>query len=170
MAADPKAFTNRRYLDALDQRVLLFDGAMGTNLDRQGLTPEHFGGERTAGCNDYLVITYPQAVEKVHRSFLEAGADVIETDSFRANRLTLGEFGLGERVVEINHTAAALARRLADDYSTSEKPRFVAGSIGPSGKLISTEDPQMSDIRFDDLVDVFREQAMGLIEGVSTCC
>jgi 5-methyltetrahydrofolate--homocysteine methyltransferase len=165
MAANPKAFTNRRYLDALDQRVLLFDGAMGTNLDRQGLTPEHFGGERTAGCNDYLVITYPQAVEKVHRSFLEAGADVIETDSFRANRLTLGEFGLGERVVEINHAAAALARRLADEYATAEKPRFVAGSIGPSGKLISTEDPQMSDIRFDDLVDVFREQAVGLIEG-----
>jgi 5-methyltetrahydrofolate--homocysteine methyltransferase len=69
MAQEHKQFTNRRYLDALDQRVLLFDGAMGTNLDRQNLTAEHFGGERTAGCNDYLVITYPQAVETVHRSF-----------------------------------------------------------------------------------------------------
>ena len=165
MAAEPKSFTNRRFLDALDQRVLLFDGAMGTNLDRQNLTPEHFGGERTAGCNDYLVITYPQAVEIVHRAFLEAGADVIETDSFRANRLTLAEFGLGERVLEINHAAASLARRLADEYTTAEKPRFVAGSIGPSGKLISSEDPGMSDIRFDDLVGVFCQQAVGLIEG-----
>ncbi|MFU8827632.1 MAG: homocysteine S-methyltransferase family protein, partial [Brevefilum sp.] len=111
MTADTKPFTNRRYLDAIDHRVVLFDGAMGTNLDRQNLTPEHFGGERTAGCNDYLVITYPQAVEKVHRAFLEAGADVIETDSFRSNRLTLSEFGLGERVLEINQAAAALARK-----------------------------------------------------------
>jgi len=165
MSEKHKSFTNRRYLDAIDQGVVLFDGAMGTNLDRQNLTPEQYGGERTAGCNDYLVITYPQAVEKVHRSFLEAGADVIETDSFRANRLTLAEFGLKDQTVEINHAAAALARRVADEYSTPEKPRFVAGSMGPSGKLISVEDPQMSDIRFDDLVDVFREQAVGLIEG-----
>ncbi len=165
MTEKPRQLTNRRYLDALDQRVVLFDGAMGTNLDRQNLTPEHFGGERTAGCNDYLVITYPQAVETVHRRFLEVGADVLTTDSFRANRLTLAEFGLGDRTLEINRAAAALARRLADEYSTPEKPRFVAGSMGPSGKLISAEDPTMSDIRFDDLVDVFREQAVGLIEG-----
>ena len=78
MTAKTKQFTNRRYLDALDQRVLLFDGAMGTNLDRQHLTVDDFGGERTAGCNDYLVISKPQAVEIVHRAFLEAGADVIE--------------------------------------------------------------------------------------------
>ena len=156
---------NDGYLDALDQRVLLFDGAMGTNLDRQNLTVEDFGGERTAGCNDYLVITCPQVGEKVHRAFLEAGADVIETDTFRSNRLTLGEFGLGERVLEINRAAAGLARKLADEYATLEKPRFVAGSIGPSGKLISSEDPTMADISFDDLVDVFCEQAVGLIEG-----
>jgi 5-methyltetrahydrofolate--homocysteine methyltransferase len=165
MAANTKKFTNRGYLDALDERVLLFDGAMGTNLDRQNLTVDQFGGERTAGCNDYLVITTPQAIEKVHRSFLEVGADVIETDSFRSNRLTLAEFGLGDRTLEINRAAAALARRVADEYSTPEKPRFVAGSMGPSGKLISVEDPQMSDISFDELVDVFREQAVGLIEG-----
>ena len=160
-----KIFSNRAYLDALQQRVLLFDGAMGTNLDRQNLTADHFGGEATVGCNDYLVITYPQAVETVHRAFLEAGADVIETDTFRSNRLTLGEFGLGERVAEINHSAARLARKLADEYTTQGKPRFVAGSIGPSGKLISSEDPIMSDIDFDALVDVFREQAVGLIDG-----
>ena len=165
MTTNTKQFTNRRYLDALDQRVLLFDGAMGTNLDRQHLTVDDFGGERTAGCNDYLVISKPQAVEIVHRAFLEAGADVIETDSFRSNRITLTEFGIGDRVLEINHAAAALARRVADEFSTPEKPRFVAGSMGPSGKLISSEDPQMSDIAFDELADVFREQAVGLIEG-----
>jgi 5-methyltetrahydrofolate--homocysteine methyltransferase len=165
MTANTKQFTNRRYLDALDQRVLLFDGAMGTNLDRQHLTVDDFGGERTAGCNDYLVISKPQAVEIVHRAFLEAGADVIETDSFRSNRITLTEFGIGDRVLEINHAAAALARRVADEFSAPDKPRFVAGSMGPSGKLISTEDPQMSDIAFDELADVFREQAVGLIEG-----
>ena len=160
-----KRFTNRRYLDALKDRVLLFDGAMGTNLDRQGLTAEHFGDEATMGCNDVLVLTYPQAVEKVHRAFLQAGADVIETDSFRANRLTLTEFGLGEKVIEINQAAASLARRLADEYAAPEKPRFVAGSMGPSGKLISTEDPEMSNISFEELADIFREQASGLIQG-----
>jgi len=160
-----KNFTNRRYLDAIHARVILFDGAMGTNLDRQNLTAEDFGGERTAGCNDYLVVTKPSAVEKVHHAFLEAGADVITTDSFRANRLTLAEFGLGDRVYEINRAAAALGRQAVETYSTPEKPRFVAGSIGPSGKLISSEDPEMSRIEFDELVDIFREQAMGLIEG-----
>ncbi len=165
MAPKPKQFTNRRFLDTLERHVLLFDGAMGTNLDRQNLTASHFGGEQTEGCNDYLVITYPQAVEKVHRSFLAAGADVIQTDSFRANRLTLSDFGLGERVNEINRASALLARRVADGFSTPERPRFVAGSMGPSGKLISVEDPEMSDIRFEDLVDVFCEQAEGLIEG-----
>ena len=132
-------YTNRRYLDALQERVLICDGAMGTSLQTQGLTAEHFGGEKTNGCNDYLVISYPQAVEQVHRSFLEVGVDVIETDTFRSNPLTLAEYGLADRVYEINHTAASLARRLADEYSTPEQPRFVAGSIGPSGKLPSAD-------------------------------
>ena len=160
-----KMFTNQRYLDALENRVLLFDGAMGTNLVSQNLTVEHYGGEQTAGCIDYLVISYPPAVEKVHRSFLEAGADVIETNTFRANRITLADFGLADQTPQINETAASLARELADEYTSSEKPRFVAGSMGPSGKLISAEDPTMSDISFDALVDIFREQAVGLIRG-----
>ncbi len=150
-----------RYLDALQERVLVYDGAMGTNLQKQKLTAEHFGGERTNGCNDYLVITYPQAVEAVHRSFLEVGVDVIETCTFRSNRLTLGEYGLAERTVEINRAAASLARRLADEYGG----KLVAGSIGPSGKLPSADDPELSAITFDALADVFREQALGLIEG-----
>ena len=156
---------NRRYLDALQERILVFDGAMGTNLQRQNLTPEHFGGERTFGCNDYLVLTYPAAVEAVHRSFLEVGVDVIETCTFRANRLTLGEYGLGDQVDAINQAAAALARRLADEFSTPQHPRFVAGSMGPSGKLPSMDDPELSNITFNELADLFRQQAAGLIRG-----
>jgi 5-methyltetrahydrofolate--homocysteine methyltransferase len=158
-------YTNRRYLDALKNRVLVFDGAMGTNLQRQNLTAEHFGGEKYAGCNDYLVITYPQAVESVHRSFLEVGVDVIETCTFRSNRITMKEYGLEGRIIEINQAAGRLARRLADEYSTVDHPRFVAGSMGPSGKLPSMDDPQLSDVDYDDLSEVFKEQAIGLIQG-----
>ncbi len=161
----PDTYTNRRYLDALEKKILVFDGAMGTSLQQQNLTAEHFGGEQYNGCNDYLVISCPEAVEKVHRSFLEVGVDVIETDTFRANRMTMKEYGLQERVIEINETAARLARRLADEYSQIENPRFVAGSIGPSGKLPSANDPELSNVTFDELADVFREQAAGLIRG-----
>ena len=178
-----RKYTNRRYLDALEKKVLVFDGAMGTSLQNQNLTAEHFGGEQYNGCNDYLVISYPEAVEKVHRSFLEVGVDVLETDTFRSNRITMAEYGLQDRVIEINETAARLARRLADEYSNkdtsytvqdsvsrnsypvSPHPRFVAGSIGPSGKLPSANDPDLSNVTFDELVDVFREQAVGLIRG-----
>lgn len=165
MSDQNRKYTNRRYLDALQRRVLIFDGAMGTNLQAQKLSAAHYGGEATMGCNDYLVISYPEAVERVHRSFLEVGVDVIETNTFRANRITLAEYGLAEQVIEINRRAASLARRLADEYSTPEQPRFVAGSIGPSGKLPSADDPELSNITFDELADVFREQAVGLIEG-----
>ncbi len=158
-------YTNRRYLDALAQRVLVYDGAMGTSLQAMQLSADDFGGESYAGCNDVLVLTKPDAVEAVHRSFLEVGVDVIETDTFRSNRITLAEFGLAERVIEINQAAASLARRLADEYGTPGQPRFVAGSMGPSGKLPSADDPDLSDITFDELVDVFREQAVGLIQG-----
>ena len=160
-----RTYTNRRYLDALAQRVLVFDGAMGTNLQSLGLSVDQYGGEKTFGCNDYLVISCLEAVEKIHRSFLDVGVDVIETDTFRSNRITLAEYGLAERTREINLAAAHLARRLADEYSTADKPRFVAGSIGPSGKLLSINDPTLSDVTFDTLVDVFREQASALAEG-----
>ncbi len=161
-----RKYTNRRYLEALNDHVLVYDGAMGTSLQVMNLTAEHFGGEQYNGCNDYLVISHPEAVENVHRSFLEVGVDVIETDTFRTNRITMAEYGLAERVIEINQTAAALARRLADEYAAKTgQPRFVAGSIGPSGKLPSANDPQLSDVDFDDLADVFREQALGLLRG-----
>ena len=161
-----RKYTNRRYLDALKEKVLVFDGAMGTSLQVQNLTAEHFGGEQYNGCNDYLVISYPQAVENVHRSFLEVGVDVLETNTFRSNRITMQEYGLGDHVLEINEIAASLARKLADEYAIKTgQPRFVAGSIGPSGKLPSADDPDLSNVGFDELADVFREQAVGLIRG-----
>ena len=161
-----RKYTNRKYLAALEEKVLVFDGAMGTSLQVQNLTAEHFGGEQFNGCNDYLVISYPEAVEKVHRSFLEVGVDVLETDTFRSNRITMQEYKLQDRVIEINETAARLARRLADEYADKTgQPRFVAGSIGPSGKLPSANDPDLSNVSFDDLAETFREQAVGLIRG-----
>ncbi len=161
-----RKYTNRSYLDALEKKVLVFDGAMGTSLQLQNLTAEHFGGEQYNGCNDYLVISYPEAVEKVHRSFLDVGVDVLETDTFRSNRLTMVEYQLQDRILEINIAAASLAKRLADEYAQKTgQPRFVAGSIGPSGKLPSTNDPELSNVKYDELIDVFREQAVGLIRG-----
>src|SRR5512143_3811 len=161
-----RKYTNRRYLDALEKKVLIFDGAMGTSLQAQDLTAREFGGEQLNGCNDYLVISYPEAVEKVHRSFLDVGVDVIETNTFRANRITMKEYGLQDQVLRMNEAAAALARRLADEYAQrTGQPRFVAGSIGPSGKLPSANDPDLSNVGFDELAEVFREQATGLIRG-----
>src|SRR5512140_2209662 len=161
-----RKYTNRLYLDALEKKVLVFDGAMGTSLQNLHLTAEHFGGEKLNGCNDYLVLSYPQAVETVHRSFLEVGVDVLETDTFRANRLTMKEYGLQDRVVEMNKTAASLASHLADEYAAKTgQPRFVAGSIGPTGKLPSADDPELSNTGFDELADIFREQTIGLLQG-----
>ncbi len=175
-----KTYTNRTYLDALSKKVLIFDGAMGTSIQNQHLTAEHFGGEKYVGCNDYLVLTYPESVEKVHRSFFDVGVDVVETDTFRANRLTLDEYGIGDKTYEMNFAAASLARRIADEYSGGGiageqhaaplqsaplQPRFVAGSMGPTGKLPSADDPDLSDVGYDDLAELFREQATGLLEG-----
>jgi 5-methyltetrahydrofolate--homocysteine methyltransferase len=160
-----RKYTNRRYLDAMKERVLVFDGAMGTSIQRMDLTADDFGGEQYNGCNDYLALVKPDAVEKVHRSFLEVGADVIETDTFRSNPLTLQEYGLTDKTYDINFAAASLARKLADEYSKKGPERFVAGSIGPSGKIISMSDPELSNITFDELVDVMYHQAIGLVKG-----
>ena len=160
-----KLINKDAYLRELDKRVLLFDGAMGTMLQLQNLTAADFGGERYLGCNDYLALSSPQTVSRIHKAYLEAGADVIETDSFRANRLTLADYDLADKTHDINFAAANIARKTADEFSTPEKPRFVAGSIGPSGKLISASDPEMSNITYDELVEIFREQARGLIQG-----
>jgi 5-methyltetrahydrofolate--homocysteine methyltransferase len=159
-------YTNRKYLDALQERVLIFDGAMGTSLQSMNLTASDFGGEKTAGCNDYLVITAPEIVEKVHRSFMEVGVDVLETDTFRGNRLTLAEYGLKDQVYQINYQAARIARKVADEYAQKTgREKFVAGSMGPSGKLPSMDDPELSNITFETLLDIYREQAVGLLQG-----
>jgi 5-methyltetrahydrofolate--homocysteine methyltransferase len=161
-----RTYTNRRYLDAIDDHVVIFDGAMGTSIQSYKLSAEDFGGEQYNGCNDYLVITRPDVIEEIHESFLALGSGAGETDTFRANRLTLGEYGLGDRVIEINRAAAQIARRACDQaHRDSGIPRFVAGSIGPSGKLPSGNDPDLSNITFDELADLFYEQGKGLAEG-----
>ncbi|MBV9108216.1 MAG: homocysteine S-methyltransferase family protein, partial [Gemmatimonadetes bacterium] len=154
------------YLDALAERVLVFDGAMGTSIQRYELTASDFGGERLEGCNDYLVIARPRVIEEIHASYMEAGCDVLETDTFRSNRITLREYGLENEVREINVAAASLARRVADRFEAADgRKRFVAGSIGPSGFLPSASDPTLGNITFAELVPVFAEQARALVEG-----
>jgi 5-methyltetrahydrofolate--homocysteine methyltransferase len=158
--------TKPTYLEALKSRVLLFDGAMGTSIDLFNLTAEDYGGEPTNGNRDYLVITRPDVIEQIHSSFMDAGCDVLETDTFQSTRLRLEEWGLAERTAEINQAAARLARRVADRYEAQDgRPRYVCGSIGPTGKLPSSDDPALSDITFDQLSDIFHEQATALIEG-----
>jgi 5-methyltetrahydrofolate--homocysteine methyltransferase len=153
------------FLDAVAQRVIIYDGAMGTNIQRYGLTAEDYGGQATEGCNEYLLISKPSVIEEIQTGFLEVGCDVLETNSFTASRLKLDEYGLGAYTHEINLKAAQLARRLADRYSTAEQPRFVAGSVGPTGMLPSSDDPVLSNITYQQLVEVFREQAAALLEG-----
>ncbi len=161
-----RQYTNRRYLDAVQDHIVLFDGAMGTSIQRFNLTADDFGGEQYNGCNDYLVITRPDVIEAVHASFLAVGSEVVETCTFRSNPLTLGEYGLGDRAEEINRVAAQLARRVCDRFEQETGiPRYVAGSIGPTGKLPSGNDPELSNISFDELAHIFYVQAKGLIEG-----
>ncbi|MBD2325519.1 methionine synthase [Alkalinema sp. FACHB-956] len=164
---------NSRFLERLhspERPVLVFDGAMGTNIQSQNLTAEDFGGAEYEGCNEYLVVTKPEAIAKVHRDFLAAGADVIETDSFGSSPLVLAEYDLADRAYELSKKSAELARRCADEFSTPEKPRFVAGSIGPGTKL-----PTLGHITYDELKASFTTQAEGLYDGgvdlfiVETC-
>ncbi|HEY4946397.1 MAG TPA: methionine synthase [Acidimicrobiales bacterium] len=148
------------YLRAVAERVVIFDGAMGTNLQLAELTPEDFGGPDLEGCNELLVVSRPGAVDRVHRSFFEVGCDVVETDTFGAFAPVLAEYGQAHRVRELNLAAAALARGAADDFSTPDRPRWVAGSIGPGTKF-----PTLGQIRYAELRDAYEEQAAALIEG-----
>ncbi|MGK7919582.1 MAG: homocysteine S-methyltransferase family protein, partial [Trichodesmium sp.] len=162
------SFLNR--LHSPERPVIVFDGAMGTNLQVQELTAEDFGGAEYEGCNEYLVHTKPEAVAKVHRDFLAAGADVIETDTFGGTKIVLAEYDLSDQAYYLNKTAAELAKSLTAEFSTPEKPRFVAGSMGPGTKL-----PTLGHIDFDSLKEGFAEQAEGLFDGgvdlflVETC-
>ena len=151
-----------RFLEELTHRILVFDGATGTTIQSQHLTAADFGGPELEGCNEYLVLSKPEAVESVHRGFLEAGADIIETDTFGATSVVLAEYNIAHLAYELNVRAAAIARRMADEYSTTDKPRFVAGSIGPTTKL-----PSLGHINFDAMRDAYKEQIRGLVDGGS---
>src|SRR5436190_16014705 len=152
------ARAERDYLAAVRERVVVFDGGMGATLEQFDLSSEDYGGLR-GKCHEALVLHRPDVIEGVHASMLEAGADVIETDTFQGSRLKLDEWGLGDQTVEINRTAAEIARRAAGER------RFVAGSIGPTGYLPASDDPTLGAIGFRDLVAVFAEQGRGLVEG-----
>ena len=155
-----------RYLEILRDRVVFFDGGMGTQVQARELSAEDYGGKRWDGCIDYLSLTRPDVVEDIHSTYFDAGADVVETNSFQASRTRLEEWGLGERTVELNRAAAAIARRVADRYAAADgRPRFVAGSMGPSGFLPSSEDPELGKLSQAELELSFRDQAQGLLEG-----
>src|ERR1044071_9619743 len=148
----------RDFIAATRERVVVFDGGMGATLEQFDLTQEDYGG--LAGkCHEALVLNRPDVIEGVHASMLEAGAEVIETDTFQTSRLKLQEWGLGEQTLEINTKAAEIARKAAGEE------RFVAGSIGPTGFLPASTAPTLGDISFATLVEVFAEQARGLVEG-----
>jgi 5-methyltetrahydrofolate--homocysteine methyltransferase len=145
----------RSYLDLVRERVVVFDGATGTNLQLRNLTADDFGGPALEGCNEILVATRPDVIADLHRSFFDVGVDVVETDTFGSTPLVLGEYGIAERAHELNVTAARIARDVADGYGG-----LVAGSIGPGTKL-----PSLGQIRFADLRDGYEVQARGLLEG-----
>src|ERR1700754_3331787 len=148
----------RDYLDAIRSRVVVFDGGMGATLEQFELTPEDYGGLQ-GKCHEALVLHRPDVIEGVHTAMLDAGAEVVETDTFQASRLKLSEWGLAEHTLEINRRAAEIARKAVGE------DRFVAGSIGPTGFLPASEEPSLGQIRFRELVEIFTEQAQGLLEG-----
>ena len=148
----------RDYIEAVSERVVVFDGGMGATLEQFDLTQEDYGGLQ-GKCHEALVLNRPDVIEGVHASMLEAGAEVVETDTFQGSRLKLEEWGLGEHTLEINTKAAEIARKAAGP------DRFVAGSIGPTGFLPASTDPTLGDISFGRLAEVFAEQAGGLVEG-----
>jgi 5-methyltetrahydrofolate--homocysteine methyltransferase len=148
------------YARLIQEQIVIFDGATGTNLQLRELTAEDFGGEHLEGCNEILVRTKPEVIEQLHASFLEVGVDVIETDTFGSLAPVLAEYGLASEARELNEVAARLAVGVARDYSTADHPRFVAGSMGPGTKL-----PTLNQIGFTTLVDAYRDQASGLIAG-----
>jgi len=149
--------------ELLRQRILILDGAMGTMLQQEDLTAADFGGPHLEGCNENLVITRPDVVLGIHRKYLAAGSDIIETNSFGGTPVVLAEYGLADQAHEINKRAAELARKAADEFSTPGKPRFVAGSMGPTTKAISVT----GGITFSELRKNFYDQARGLVEGGS---
>jgi len=170
LGAGPLLLPMPNLLETLKERIVVFDGAMGTNLQVQNLSLDDFGGPRFEGCNENLLVTRPDAVEKVHAGFLDVGCDVVETNSFNGTPVDFAEYDVADKAYDMNVLAAQLAKRVASDYSTNEKPRWVAGSMGPGRKL-----PTLGHISFSDLRDAYSVQVRGLLDGgvdlliVETC-
>jgi 5-methyltetrahydrofolate--homocysteine methyltransferase len=152
---------HRALEELIAQRIVILDGAMGTMLQQRCLTSDDFGGGAFEGCNENLVRTRPDVVLAIHRAYLEAGVDILETNSFGGARIVLADYGLENEARELNIAAARLARQAADEFSTASKPRFVAGAMGPTTKAISVT----GGVTFMQLVDNFYEQAQALMEG-----
>lgn len=145
----------------MKNKILIFDGAMGTRIQEKNLTPDDFGGEAFDGCNEILNLTQPDLIQSIHEEYLQAGADIIETNSFGANSVVLEEYGLETRTEEINKLAAQIARRAADKFSTVNNPRFVAGAMGPTTKTLSVT----GGTTFDVLAEAYYVQAKALVDG-----
>src|SRR5579871_6624852 len=148
-------------LDALSSRILVIDGAMGTMLQQQHLTVDDFGGPAFEGCNEILIKTRPDVVSGIHRAYLAAGADIIETNSFNGTKSDLVDYEIDTEAYELMRAAARLARQAADEFSTAAKPRFVAGSMGPTRKSITIS----RTITFDHLQQDYYDLAQPLIDG-----
>lgn len=175
---DRQATNKVRLADLLKQRILFLDGAMGTEIQNYKLEEKDYRGERFAnfgrdvkGNNDLLVLTQPHIIRDIHRSYLEAGADIIETNSFNGTQISMADYGMENLVYEINKSAAALARQVCDEVTATnpDKPRFVAGVIGPTSRTCSispdVNDPAFRNVTFDELVDNYTEATYALIEG-----
>ena len=152
----------KSFLDAIKQDILLFDGAMGTEIQKFDPKPEDFPDSKD-GFNDGLVLTRPEWIKKIHRSYLEAGADCIETNSFGSNKLKLDEYGFGDKTIEMNKKIAELATSVVSEFS--DKPRYVIGSMGPTGFLPSSNDPDLGQIPLEKIREAYALQAEGLILG-----
>ena len=150
----------------LENRILVLDGAMGTAIQDRNLTAKDFGGEAYEGCNEYLVITRPDVIQQVHEDYLAAGADIVETNTFGGTDFVLGEFDLQDHVEEVNTKAVELARAACDKFSTPDKPRFVAGSVGPTTKALSVT----GGITFDELAKSFEDQIYSLTNELYIFC
>ncbi len=140
------------FLQTVRERVVIYDGAMGTNIQKRNPTLDDFWGKEN--CSEVLVLSRPDIIRDIHADFFRVGCDVVETDTFGGTRIVLNEFELGDRTREINIAAARLAREVAQQFSTPDRPRFVAGSMGPSTKL-----PSLAQISFDDMLAAYEEQA-----------
>ncbi|WP_088102234.1 methionine synthase [Halalkalibacter urbisdiaboli] len=145
----------------LEKKILVLDGAMGTMLQQANLTADDFGGEEYEGCNEYLNETAPHVLENIHRAYLEAGADIIATNTFGSTKIVLDDYDLGHKAEELSRLAVEIAKKVADEFSTSEWPRFVAGAMGPTTKSLSVT----GGTTFEELIDNYHEQARGLIKG-----